>query len=188
MEEVGNEPLITVTKFINFMDNNPRWCFEGISEDAVLDWFGLTVKGRDSIVRFLSMKFSRIHHKINNITRIPPIKHRLLKYFTNDAVNLREKSIMEYSQKGCKEEMGTPENETHPNVEDLLRAPHRSKRYQNVTSVKSLKFLEARGKLKLEHVDEGYESKLMRRIVLAYSDQIHLIVYEAQYVTRKRLF
>uniref|UniRef100_A0A1B6GLE6 Uncharacterized protein n=1 Tax=Cuerna arida TaxID=1464854 RepID=A0A1B6GLE6_9HEMI len=181
------DELVIAKKFALFMDNLQDWPSYDLADNAIMDWFGRSFYGRDAIVSFMKVNVPKMHHTIESVTKIPPISHRSLQRSEASARSQSPVRPSPPSREDCK----TPENTVCPNLKDLMRAPSRRRKFFCVGN-EEWQFVEIRGRLHFETVQQngevGLEEKMIHRIVLGYTDQIHFIVYEGKIVCRKKLF
>ncbi|XP_046670495.1 uncharacterized protein LOC124360708 isoform X2 [Homalodisca vitripennis] len=181
------DELVIAKKFALFMDNLQDWPSYDLSDSAIMDWFGRTLYGRDAIVSFMKTYVPKMHHTIESVTKIPPISHRSLQ---RSEAPVRTQSPVRPSpsdRESCK----TPENMIRPNLQDLMRAPSRRRKKIFCVGSEEWQFAEIRGRLhfeEMQHNEVGPREKMVQRIVLGYTDQIHFIVYEGKVFCRKKLF
>ncbi|XP_054263570.1 uncharacterized protein LOC128986962 [Macrosteles quadrilineatus] len=195
-DEIEERCTKMANTFVSMMDNYLGWAPHELHEDAVMDWFGRFVRGRSSIINFLRSHVSQTQHVIESVSKIPPVTHRLIKVtdvrkarrVKKFSTERRENLAEECGQGDCKG-LSTPENTVFPNLKAMVNAPPRAKQPAG-TDCAQCEFLEIRGKFNCESVDSlfGRRGEKLERIILAYTDQIHLIIYEAKNTCRKKLF
>ena len=76
MDETPIESI--AEKFVSWMDRKEEWWNGIIHDNAILDWFGRTIIGRNNIMTFLRIQFARVLHKIESVSRCAPLVHRAL--------------------------------------------------------------------------------------------------------------
>lgn len=201
MDETRIESI--AEKFISLMDRKEEWWNSIIHDNAILDWFGRTIIGRNHIMNFIKIQDTTTVHKIESISKCPPIDHRALtkkavyENYNNNVVMEQAEPFKECGQGDCARSE-TPMNQVKPSNVHLLNAPNwRKNLYGNVDigaggDCASLKFLEMRGSIKFQrknpHDSDIIEwEKSLKRIVLGYSKQIQLIVYEGDSKCRRNL-
>uniref|UniRef100_A0A1B6KFI1 Uncharacterized protein n=1 Tax=Graphocephala atropunctata TaxID=36148 RepID=A0A1B6KFI1_9HEMI len=180
------DEFVIAKNFALFMDNLQDWPSYDLSDNAIMDWFGRSFYGRDAIVSFMKTNIPKMHHTIESVARIPPVSHRSLQ---SSEAPARTYSPVRQSPLACGD-CKTPENTVRPNLKDLIRAPSRRKRFHPM-GVEGWQFVEIRGRLHFEvSLHNGkisLEEKVINRIVLGYTDQIHFVAYEGK-IFRKKLF
>lgn len=200
MDETQIESI--AEKFVSLMDRKEEWWNSIIHDNAILDWFGRTVIGRNHIMNFIRMQETTTVHKIESVSKCPPLDHRALRKKVlyencNNNVMRQLEPFRECGQGDCARSE-TPAHQVKPPNSHLLNAPNwRKNLYGNVDigaggDYEPLKFLEIRGNIKFQRKNPHDNSitewdKSVKRIVLGYSKQIQLIVYEGESKCRRNL-
>lgn len=167
------------------MENPQERALSTLSPNVAMDWFGRSLCGHVAISNFFRARTSNVHLTIDHVVKIPPISHRLLK---QASAPMTRTPVKECGQGDCVGKYSTPENSVQVNFQELLKAP-RVKRCRP-TFHQGIQFVEIQGKLEMKETDDAVNTteKDINRIVLGYSDQINLIVFEGKKSCKKILF
>lgn len=201
MDETQIESI--AEKFISLMDRKEEWWNSIIHDNAILDWFGRTIIGRNRIINFIRIQDTTTVHKIESVSKCPPLDHRALKkkaLYENCNNNVAMEHVEQFRECGQGDcaRSETPANQVKPSNLHLLNAPNWRKNLCGTVDIgaggdyEPLKFLEMRGSIKFQRKNPHDNSisdweKSLKRIVLGYSKQIQLIVYEGDSKCRRNL-
>lgn len=167
-----------------FVKNPQDWAFSVLSPDAAMDWFGRSLCGHVAIGNFFRARTSNL--TIDQVVKIPPISHRLLSQASSTHSETKA-PVEECGQGDCGEKLSTPENSIQVDFQELLKAP-RVKRCRPSLQ-QDMQFVEIKGKLEMRQSDDDHPTeKNINRIVLGFTNQINLIVFEGKKSCRKLLF